>query len=357
MSDIHLNRFRNLTELSPTARIELDSSSNSLQVQQSGVGASLGRFFTSHKTLLKRNENAALAFYQALQKEYGASIAAQAVGHFKGISIRNGQVSADGAYFVTAEAVKTALQVAGALKEQTTPTVFRTPEGKTGVAVPSSPGYLTADERAQAIAAGNEKRANQQKIQKGELLIDFSEPSEATSALHQAVIADGAGAGHTSREGLAKDQSALLFDLNKRLVRAQVDGPPHTPQAIQELTRAKVQALGAQSEFLSEQLEDIKWQLANAQSGVSRKWVPRVHPDTKEPVKDIDGNPIEDLKQRRLRPEEKTERIKNLREKTKELEEALAFVLKELNTVNSHKTGATDDDVIYSTIRVENKVK
>jgi len=355
MSDIHLNRFRNLTEQSPDARIQLDSSSNSLHIQKSGLGASLGRFFTSHKTLLKRNENAAVAFYQALQKEYGDSIAKEAVGHFKGISIRDGQVSADGAYFVTAEAVKTALQVAGALKEKTTPTVFRTPEGQTGVAVPSSEGYLSADERAQAIAAGNEKRANQTKIQKGELLIDFSAPSDATNALHQAVIADGAGTGHTSREGLAKDQTAILFDLNKRLVRAQVDGTQHDAQAIQSLTRAKVQALGAQSEYLSEQLEDIKWQLANAENGVSRKWLPRLDPATKEQVKDHDGNPIEDLKQRRLRPEEKTERVKDLSEKAAALEEGLAFIIKELNAANSGSTTATDDEVIYSTIRFETK--
>jgi len=355
MPDIHLNRFRSLTEQSPDARIELDSSSNSLQIQKSGLGASLGRFFTSHSTLLKRNENAALAFYQALQKEYGDCIAAEAVSHFKGISIRNGKASADGAYFVTAEAVKTALQVAGALKEKTTPTVFRTPEGQTGVAVPSSEGYLSADERAQAIAAGNEKRANQTKIQKGELLIDFSTPSDATNALHQAVIADGAGTGHTSREGLAKDQTAILFDLNKRLVRAQVDVTQQDPEAIQALTRAKVQALGAQSEYLSEQLEDIKWQLANAENGVSKKWFLRLDPVSKEPIKDIEGNPIEDLKQRRLRPEEKTERVKDLREKAAALQEGLAFIIKELNTANGNTAAVADDEVIYSTIRFETK--
>jgi hypothetical protein len=355
MSDIHLNRFRNLTEQSPNARIELDASTNSLQIQKSGVGASLGRFFTSHSTLLKRNENAALAFYQALQKEYGDSIATQAVGHFKGISIRNGQVSADGAYFVTADAVKTALQLAGALKEKTTPTMFRTPDGKTGVAVPSSPSYLSADERAQAIAAGNEKRANQKKIQKGELLIDFSAPSDSTTAVHQAVIAEGPGSGHTSREGLAKDQTAILFDLNKRIVRAQVDSAQQDPEAIQSLLRAKVRALSDQSEYLSEQLEDIKWQLTNAENGVSKKWFPRLDPATKEQAKDIDGNPIEDLKQRRLRPEEKAERVKDLREKATALEEKLAFVLTELNSINSNKVAKAEDDVIYSTIRFDEK--
>ena len=355
MSDIHLNRFRNLAEGSPDARIQLDSSSNSLQIQKSGVGASLGRFFTSHKTLLKRNENAALAFYQALQQEYGDSIAAKAVGHFKGISIRNGQASADGAFFVTAEAVKTALQVAGALKEETTPKVFRTPDDKTGVAVPSSPGYLSADERAQAIAAGNEKRANQTKIQEGELLIDFSAPSDATNALNQAVIADGPGSGHTSREGLAKDQTAILSDLNKRLVRAHVDGAQPDALAIQSLTRAKVQALGAQSEYLSEQLEDIKWQLANAEKGVSRKWISRVDPVTKKPAKDVDGNPIEDLKQRRLRPEEKTERVNDLRKKVVDLQKQLVVITKELSAVDGARTAASADDVTYSTIRFDNK--
>jgi hypothetical protein len=79
----------------------------------------------------------------------------------------------------------------------------------------------------------------------------------------------------------------------------------------------------------------------------------RINPATKEQAKDIDGNPIEDLKQRRLRPEEKIERVKDLREKAAALEASLAFVIKELNTVNSNQAAAITDDVIYSTIRVD----
>jgi len=351
MPDIHLNRFRGLADQSPNARIELDTNSNSLKIQKTGLRATLGRFFTSHKTLLKRNENAAVALYKALQNEYGEKIATQAVSHFKGIAIRDGQINADGSYFVTAEAVKTALQVAGALKEQVTPTEFRTADGKAGVAVPSSPSYLTPEERAQAKAAGLEKRARQERIQTGELIVDFSSPSDATNAFHQSVIKDGPGTGHTSREGLAKDQTSILLDLNKRIVRAQVDGAHADPKLIQELSSAKIRALGDQSEYLSEQLEDIKWQLSNAENGVSKKWFPRLDPATKVQVKDVDGNPIEDLKQRKLRPEEKIERVKDLSEKAAALEEELASIRQELSELSAQHPVVTGDDVIYSTIR------
>jgi hypothetical protein len=118
MPDIHLNRFRNLAAEAPDAKIELHAQGGDLQVQKTGLSARLGRFFTSHTTLLKRTENASSAFYKALSDQYGDHIAKEALGQFKGISIREGQVRVDGSYFLTAGIIQNALKIAGSLEEQ-----------------------------------------------------------------------------------------------------------------------------------------------------------------------------------------------------------------------------------------------
>ena len=123
MSDIHLNRFRHLAQLAidqPNARIEFNADKGSVQAQKPSFSAQIGRFFTRHSVLLKRTENAAFAFYQALQNEYGEHIAKEAVSDLRGFQIINGQVTVDATHFLTAEMIKSGLEVAGALQNQIT---------------------------------------------------------------------------------------------------------------------------------------------------------------------------------------------------------------------------------------------
>jgi len=123
MSDIHLNRFRHLAQLAidqPNARIEFNADKGSVQAQKPSLSAQIGRFFTRHSVLLKRTENAAFAFYQALQNEYGEHIAKEAVSDLRGFQIINGQVTVDATHFLTAEMIKSGLEVAGALQNQIT---------------------------------------------------------------------------------------------------------------------------------------------------------------------------------------------------------------------------------------------
>ena len=123
MSDIHLNRFRHLAQLAidqPNARIEFNAEKGSVEAQKPSFSAQIGRFFTRHSVLLKRTENAAFAFYKALQNEYGEQIAKEAVGDLRGFQIKNGQVTVDATHFFTAEMIKSGLEVAGALQNQIT---------------------------------------------------------------------------------------------------------------------------------------------------------------------------------------------------------------------------------------------
>jgi len=69
----------------------------------------------------------------------------------------------------------------------------------------------------------------------------------------------------------------------------------------------------------------------------------------------IDDSLKEDLKQRRLRPEEKTERVNDLRKIVVAIQEKLSFISKELDAVDGARMAVTTDDVIYSTIRVDIK--
>ncbi len=123
MSDIHLNRFRHLAQLAtdqPNTRIEFDDQKGSVREQKSSLSAQIGRFFTRHSVLLKRTENAAFAFYRALQNEYGEHIAKEAVSDLRGFRIINGQVTVDASHFLTADTLKSGLEVAGALQNQIT---------------------------------------------------------------------------------------------------------------------------------------------------------------------------------------------------------------------------------------------
>jgi hypothetical protein len=123
MSEIHLNRFRHLAQLAkdqPNARIEFNADKGSVQAEKPSFTAQIGRFFTRHSVLLKRTENAAFAFYQALQNEYGEHIAKEAVSDLRGFQIINGRVTVDATHYLTADMIKSGLEVAGALQNQIT---------------------------------------------------------------------------------------------------------------------------------------------------------------------------------------------------------------------------------------------
>jgi hypothetical protein len=275
--------------------------------------------------------------------------------------------------------------------DTTTTTEFITAQGKKGVIVPSSAHELNQQQAAQALAQGVKKATLQERIKTDG--IDYSNPSEATLAAMQSIeqelkeIEEGVQKNtHSSKEGTAKDQTAKLTALNQRLVAAQTtlknaiegyarktvlttgeDGhqfekpvqrklKPEEQQTritesqdeIRAINRDKANALGIQSEFLAENLEQLRWKLQNAENGFSVKLEKRIDPATNKPVKDAEGNFVEDLISKKFKPEAQAARIEEYQKEIVLVQASLAQVQQELFILN--KKPVIADEVIYSTV-------